>query len=27
LMDSLTVDMVYEGAQTLWQRTRGELSD
>jgi heptosyltransferase-3 len=27
LMDSLTVDMAYEGAKALWQRTRGELND
>jgi ADP-heptose:LPS heptosyltransferase len=27
LMDSLTVDMVYEAAQSLWQRTQGQLND
>ena len=27
LMDSLSVDMVYDAAQALWARTRGEISD
>lgn len=27
LMDSLSVDMVYDAAQALWARTRGEIDD